>query len=133
MEATLKLMGISKSADTSNGQDTMTKTPDNGKSPWSRLYSTICSTEHIYVVGNSNPAAAQAALKEYDRREAVRMESLAQGKSEAVYTTPPGMGMPRRRSSSREKMMMSVGSVNTLWSMGSSSRPTSMDITRNGK
>lgn len=133
MEATLKLMGISKSADTSNVQDTMTKTPDNGKSPWSRLYSTICSTEHIYVVGNSNPAAAQAALKEYDRREAVRMESLAQGKSEAVYTTPPGVGIPRRRSSSREKMMMSVGSVNTLWSMGSSSRPTSMDITRNGK
>lgn len=74
MEATLKLMGISKSVDASNGQDNMkTKSPDSRKSPWSRIYSTIGSTEHTFAVDNINPAAAQTALNEYDQREAERM------------------------------------------------------------
>lgn len=74
MEATLKLMGISKSVDASNGQDNMeTKSPDGRKSPWSRIYSTIGSTEHTFAVDNINPAAAQTALNEYDQREAERM------------------------------------------------------------
>ncbi|KAE8537944.1 hypothetical protein D1P53_006009 [Cryptococcus gattii VGV] len=133
MEATLKLMGVFKPADTSNRQDIMTKSPDSRKSPWGLLCSTMgSSTEHFSPFGNTNPAAAQAALNEHDRQEAGRTKSLALGKSEAVYTTPPPMGMPRRQSSGRERLM-SVGSVNTLWSMGSSRRPTSMDVTRNGK
>ncbi|KIY36136.1 hypothetical protein I305_00988 [Cryptococcus gattii E566] len=132
MEATLKLMGVFKPADTSNGQDIMTKSPDSRKSPWGLLCSTVGSTEPASPFGNTNPDAAQAALNEHDQQEAVRMKSLAQGKSEAGYTIPPRMGMPRRQSSGRERLM-SVGSVNTLWSMGSSSRPTSMDVTRDGK
>ncbi|KIR77117.1 hypothetical protein I306_05901 [Cryptococcus gattii EJB2] len=132
MEATLKLMGVFKPADTSNGQDIMTKSPDSRKSPWGLLCSTVGSTEPTSPFGNTNPDAAQAALNEHDQQEAVRMKSLAQGKSEAGYTIPPRMGMPRRQSSGRERLM-SVGSVNTLWSMGSSSRPTSMDVTRDGK
>lgn len=132
MEATLKLMGVFKPADTSNGQDIVTKSPDSRKSPWGLICSTIGSTERASPFDNTNPASAQAALHEHDQQEAVRMKSLAQGKSETRYTTPPRMGMPRRQSSGRERLM-SVGSVNTLWSMGSSSRPTSMDVTRNGK
>ncbi|KIR55619.1 hypothetical protein I315_01492 [Cryptococcus gattii Ru294] len=132
MEATLKLMGVFKPADTSNGQDIMTKSPDSRKSPWGLLCSTVGSTEPASPFGNTNPDAAQAALNEHDQQEAVRMKSLAQGKSEAGYTIPPRMGMPRRQSSGRERLM-SVGSVNTLWSMRSSSRPTSMDVTRDGK
>ena len=128
--------------------------PQNGdrrdSSPLSRLSSHLSSEASFSPLSPRegqippSPMSMARRLEEYDQQEAERAKALAQGKAVTAFTTPaPGSGRPRSRGNSTSPVKagersVSVGSggrkvtssesSNTLWSIGSSSRPGSGEV-----
>ena len=127
--------------------------PGSRGTPLSRLSSALGTYEPLSPTFetsangpvNISPERAAAALKAFDEREAQQAKAISKGRAESAYTSPgPIRRQSQRRSASSTSIHESPGrtgtvvkgvprvgkneSISTLWSMGGSSRPSSVEI-----
>jgi hypothetical protein len=157
LEAALRLMGINKLSDPSSSDipplppaagssvPTSTSLPERqpvrrsnsvrNSTPLSRLSSALGFTDPLPSTElpsdpDPSPEKVDAVLRDYDKQERARRESLSKGKAEGGYTSPPRLSSLRRHTdqalgtgSKRGGEHKGRDSISTLWSLGDTDSP----------